>query len=152
MIKKNLNNMKFIFFINFIFCIIEFIGGIYTNSSSILSDAIHDLSDSISIGFSILLQKLSLRKPNNEYTYGYARYSIIGALVNLLILSIGSTLIIINIIPKIFNPEVVNYEGMFILAILGILVNINIHHSTIEIEVNNLNNESYIEDLNHFKI
>lgn len=117
------NNMLLAFVLNVSFTIIEIIGGILTNSISIISDAIHDFSDSISIGISIVLEKVSKKKPNKKYTYGYLRYSILGALINLCVLTIGTTIVIYNAIPRLLNTEVVNYKGMILLAILGVIVN-----------------------------
>ncbi len=122
--KKSENNMIIAFILNLIFTIIEIIGGIFTNSISIISDAVHDLGDSISIGIAIILEKISKKKPDKMYTYGYLRFSIIGAIINLLILSIGTTIVLYNAIPRLINPEVVNYEGMFWLAIAGIVINL----------------------------
>ena len=122
--NKEMKNMKLAFILNFCFAILEFIGGIYTNSISIMSDALHDLGDSFAIGTGIFFKSISLKRPNIKYTYGYGRYSVVGALINLIILSVGSVLIIINSIPRLFMVEEVNHSGMFIFAILGILVNL----------------------------
>ena len=122
--NKEMKNMKLAFILNFCFAIVEFIGGIYTNSISIMSDALHDLGDSFAIGTGIFFKNISLKKPDKNYTYGYGRFSIIGALINLVILSIGSTIIIINAIPRLFEVEKVNHSGMLIFAILGIIVNL----------------------------
>lgn len=78
-------NIKLVFLLNLIFSIIELIGSILTNSISILSDAIHDFGDSFSIGVSYLLEKYSSKKSNNKYTYGYLRYSLLGALITCLV-------------------------------------------------------------------
>ncbi len=55
-------NLKFAFWLNFIFCLIEFAGGFFTNSIAILSDALHDLGDSFSLGLAWYFQKVSLKK------------------------------------------------------------------------------------------
>lgn len=122
--NKEIKNMKLAFMLNFCFAIFEIIGGIYTNSISILSDALHDLGDSFAIGTGIFFKNISLKKPDKKYTYGYGRFSILGALINLIVLSIGSAVIIINAIPRLFNVEEVDYSGMLIFAVLGIIVNL----------------------------
>ena len=122
--NKEIKNMTLAFILNFSFAVLEFIGGIYTNSISIMSDALHDLGDSFAIGTGIFFKNISLKKPDKKYTYGYGRYSVVGALINLIILSVGSTYIIINAIPRLFEVEKVNHSGMLIFAILGILVNL----------------------------
>ena len=122
--NKEMKNMKLAFILNFSFAILEFIGGILTNSISIMSDALHDLGDSFAIGTGIFFKNLSLKKPDKNYTYGYGRFSLIGALINLIVLSVGSTIIVISAIPRLFNVEEVNHSGMLIFAILGIIVNL----------------------------
>lgn len=116
-------NIKVAFFLNLVFTIIEIVGGILTNSMAILSDALHDLGDSFSLGMSWYFQKLSNKKPNEKFTYGYSRFSLLGALLNAVVLFTGSIFIIINAIPRIINPEQVEEKGMMYMAILGIIVN-----------------------------
>lgn len=120
---KTEKNILIAFVLNLLFSIIEVIGGILTNSVSILSDAVHDFGDTISVGLSLILEKLSKKKPNDKYTYGYQRYSVLGALITTLILSISSILIIIHSIGRIVNVESVEYNGMIILSLLGIVIN-----------------------------
>ncbi len=121
---KSIKNMKLAFVLNLGFAVFEIIGGIYTNSISIISDAIHDLGDSLSIGVGLILKKISLKKPNDKYTYGYGRFSVVGALINLIVLAIGSVFIIVNAVPRLFNPETVNSTGMLVFAVIGIIVNL----------------------------
>ena len=94
-----------------------------TNSVSILSDAIHDIGDAFSIGIAYILEKISKKKPDNNYTYGYARYSIVGSLVSTLILLFGSGFMIYSAIGRIINPVEVNYNGMFFMALFGVIIN-----------------------------
>lgn len=117
------NNIRFAFFLNLGFTIIEIIGGLLTNSVAILSDALHDFGDSISLGLAWYFQKLSRKGSNARYTYGYKRFSLIGALANSLILVVGSLFILSETIPRLIHPQPANEKGMFVLAILGILVN-----------------------------
>lgn len=117
------NNIKTAFFLNLFFTVIEVIGGLWTNSMAILSDALHDLGDSISLGIAWYLAKFSQRSPDDKFTYGYARFSLLGALINGTVLVIGSAIILFNAIPRLFKPEEVNPTGMLFLAILGIAVN-----------------------------
>jgi cobalt-zinc-cadmium efflux system protein len=116
-------NIRIAFFLNFGFTLIEFAGGILTNSVAILSDALHDLGDSISLGLAWYLEKVSRKKSDENFTYGYKRFSLLGAIVNAIILSVGSIFILLETIPRLFNPQVANAKGMFLLAILGIMVN-----------------------------
>jgi cobalt-zinc-cadmium efflux system protein len=116
-------NLKTAFFLNLFFTIIEFIGGIYTNSLAITSDAIHDLGDSISLGMAWYFQNLSTKKPTKTYSYGFKRFSLLGAIINSVILLVGSVFIIIEAIPRIINPEHADAKGMMWFAVLGIIVN-----------------------------
>ncbi|WP_127347418.1 cation diffusion facilitator family transporter [Pseudidiomarina mangrovi] len=111
------------FFLNLGFTIIEFIGGILTNSTAILADAVHDLGDSIAIGSAWVLNKLSGRDPSQRYTYGYQRLSLVGALINAVILIAGSVWILMLAIPRLWQPQMPHAEGMLALAVLGIAIN-----------------------------
>lgn len=116
-------NIKTAFFLNLSFTILEIIGGLYINSVAILSDAIHDLGDSLSLGLSWYLDKYSKKEGNNKYSYGYKRYSLLAAMINTIVLFIGSFLVLSETIPRLINPEPSNAKGMIIFAIIGIIVN-----------------------------
>ena len=116
-------NIKVAFLLNIGFSILEAIGGFLTNSISIFTDSIHDLGDSISIGVSYLLEKQSNKDPNHKYTYGYLRYSLLGALITSIILLTGSVVVIYNAIPRIIHPEEINHDAMIIFAIFGVIIN-----------------------------
>ena len=116
-------NIKVAFFLNLIFTIIEIIGGLYTNSLAILSDALHDLGDSLSLGLSWYFQKLSKKGRTKTFTYGYKRFSLLGAIVNSIVLVAGSIFILTRAIPELFSPGETNAEGMLYLSIFGIIVN-----------------------------
>lgn len=116
-------NVKVAFFLNLSFTIIEVIGGLYTNSLAILSDALHDLGDSLSLGLSWYFQKLSKKGRTKRFSYGYKRFSLLGAIINSIVLVAGSIFILTKAIPELFNPGETNVQGMLYLAILGIVVN-----------------------------
>ena len=111
------------FFLNVTFTIIEFIGGWLTNSTAIMADAVHDLGDSISIGFAWLLSLFSDKQSSSTYSYGYKRLSLFGALINSVVLIAGSIFILVEAIPRLSNPEMPMVEGMLGLALLGVTVN-----------------------------
>ena len=118
-----MKKMLFAFFLNLAFSIFEFVGGIFTNSVAIMSDAVHDLGDAISIGVSCYLESKSKKKPDSNFTYGYLRYSILGALITSVVLVCGSLFVIANSTYRIFVPKEINYDGMLIFAIIGVAVN-----------------------------
>ena len=120
---KTEKNIFIAFVLNLAFSIFEFIGGIFTGSVAIISDAIHDIGDATSIGVAFFLEKKSKKQPDEKYTYGYARYSVIGSVLTTLILLFGSVMVIYNAVLRIINPSEINYNGMIIFAIVGVCVN-----------------------------
>ena len=120
---KSEKRMFLSFLLNLFFTVIELVGGIITNSVALISDSIHDLGDSISIGIAIFLERKSKQKPDKLYTYGYRRFSLLGALISSLILIVGSTFVIIESIERLLNPELINSELLIYFAIFGVLVN-----------------------------
>lgn len=120
---KTEKNILIAFILNLSFSVFEIIGGFFTGSVAIISDAVHDLGDATSIGISYFLEKKSKKQPDETYTYGYARFSVIGSVITTLILLFGSVMVIYNAILRIINPVEINYNGMIAFAIVGALVN-----------------------------
>lgn len=112
------------FILNLAFSIFEFIGGTFTNSVAIISDSVHDLGDSLSLGISYFLERKSKKGPNEKYTYGYIRYSVLGSIITTIILIVGSIFVIYNAYERIWNPTIINYNGMILFAIVGVIINI----------------------------
>lgn len=121
---KTEKNILIAFILNLTFSIFEFIGGIFTGSVAIISDAIHDIGDAASIGVAFFLEKKSKKQPDAVYTYGYTRYSVIGSAVTTLILLFGSILVIYHAIKRLIAPIEIHYNGMIIFAIVGVCVNL----------------------------
>lgn len=119
----NVKNIKTAFLLNLFFTIIELIGGLLTNSIAILSDALHDLGDSLSLGLSWLLEDYSKKEATRKFTYGFKRFSLMGSLINAVVLLCGSFLVLTKAIPRLFNPETTNSLGMISLAVIGVIVN-----------------------------
>lgn len=111
------------FFLNLIFCLIELVGGYLTNSVAILSDALHDFGDSFSLGLAWYFQRLSRKKRDSGYSYGYRRFSLLGALINSVVLFTGSIFVIVGSVGRLTSPEPVNAGGMFAFAVAGVLIN-----------------------------
>jgi len=116
-------NIRTAFFLNLAFVLIEIVGGLWTNSIAILSDAIHDLGDCLSIGCAMLLEKFSRKAPDDEYTYGYRRYSLVSALLTSLILVAGSVVVVYSSIMRMLNPEEVRSSVMILIALAGVGIN-----------------------------
>lgn len=120
---KSERNILIAFLLNFGFSIYEFIGGSLTGSVAIVSDAVHDIGDAMSIGLSYFLERKSKRQPDQAYTYGYLRYSVLGSLITTVILLLGSVFVVTSAISRILHPVEIHYDGMIILAVIGVIVN-----------------------------
>ncbi len=122
-IAETPGGLKTAFLLNLGFTILEFIGGLLTNSVAISADALHDLGDSISLGLAWFLDTLSKKEGDKRFSYGYRRFSLLGALINTLILIGGGLFVLLESVPRILNPEPTNVAGMAGFAVLGIVVN-----------------------------
>lgn len=120
---KTEKNILAAFFLNLAFAVFEFFGGIFTGSVAIVSDAVHDIGDAASIGISYFLEKKSKKQPDEVFTYGYARYSVIGSVITTLILLFGSVMVIYNAVNRIIHPVQIHYDGMIVFAVVGVCVN-----------------------------
>jgi cobalt-zinc-cadmium efflux system protein len=120
---KTEKNILIAFILNLSFSIFEFFGGLFVNSVAILSDSLHDLGDALSIGISYFLEKKSKKKADDKYTYGYIRYSVLGGVITTTILLVGSVLVIIGAVRRLLHPVEINYSGMIIFAIIGVVLN-----------------------------
>ncbi len=120
---KTERNILIALLLNLSFSLLELAGGLFTNSVAILSDAIHDLGDAAAIGISYYLEKKSKRRPDGAYTYGYVRYSILGAFLTTSILIAGSLLVLYASIRRLYHPAAVHQAGMIAIAAAGVVVN-----------------------------
>lgn len=120
---KTEKNILVAFTLNIFFSIVEFVGGTLTGSVAILSDSFHDFGDAISIGISYFLELKSKKRPDKEHTYGYKRYSVLGSVISTTILLVGATFVIIEAIKRIINPTQIDYNGMMIFALYGVIIN-----------------------------
>ena len=120
---KTDTNILMAFILNLAFSVFEFVGGIFTGSVAIVSDAVHDMGDAASIGISYFLEKKSKKQPDEKYTYGYTRYSVLGSVITTVILLFGSVMVIFNAVNRIIEPTEINYNGMIIFAIIGTSIN-----------------------------
>lgn len=121
--RKTEKNILIAFLLNLTFSAVEFAGGIITGSVAILSDSVHDLGDALSIGLSFFLEKKSKKEPDEKFTYGYMRYSVLGSVITTVILLFGSLAVIYNAVLRIISPAEINYDGMIIFAVIGAAVN-----------------------------
>lgn len=117
-------NILFAFLLNLGFSVFEFLGGVFTGSVAILSDAVHDAGDAFAIGVSYVLERKSKTPPDSRHTYGYARYSVLGGVITTLILLISSVIVIYNSIHRLGKPTEINYNAMILLSLLGVCINL----------------------------
>ena len=120
---RTIGNIRVAFFLNLAFALLEIVGGLWTNSVAILSDAVHDLGDSFALGSAWFLEKYSRKQRDQRYSYGYRRFSVLGSLLNAGVLIGGSIFVLTEAIPRLLSPQESNAEGMVVIAIIGILVN-----------------------------
>ena len=117
------SNIKVAFFLNLFFSLVELVGGLFTNSVAILSDAVHDLGDSFTLGISWYFEKASKKDRDSKFSYGYKRLTVLGAFISSFVLLLGSVFIIVETIPRLIDPVTPDTQGMMLLAGLGLLVN-----------------------------
>lgn len=120
---KTQRNILIAFILNLGFAIFEILGGLVIGSVAILSDAIHDLGDSLSIGIAFFLERKSRRPPDSGHTYGYLRYSVLGGLITTTILFVGSIAVIYSAVCRILTPSPIQYDNMIVFAMIGVAVN-----------------------------
>ncbi len=121
---KTEKNILIAFLLNFAFSIFECIGGLLTGSVAILSDAVHDIGDAVSIGAAYFFERKSKGQPDEKYTYGYQRLSVLGSLLTTVILLVGSVLVLYNAVSRLITPIAIHYDGMILFAVVGTAVNL----------------------------
>ena len=115
--------LKLAFLLNLCFTVVELSGGLWTNSIAIISSAVHDLGDSLSLGLAWYLAGYAEKQGDRRYSYGYRRFSLLGALATALVLALGSLLVLSEAVPRLLEPERPDAGGMVLLAVAGIVVN-----------------------------
>ena len=112
-----------VFALNVAFTLVELVGAWFTNSTAIAADAVHDFGDSMALAFAWGMQGLSGQKPTSSFSYGFKRLSLVGALVNAIVLLVGGAIVLTESIPRLWSPGEPDAQGMLLLAILGVVVN-----------------------------
>lgn len=121
---KTEKNIFIAFVLNLIFCFTEFAGGLFIGSTAIISDALHDFGDALSIGVSYFFEKISRKSENEKFTFGYGRFSVLGSIITNLVLIMGSLIITVNSAIKLFNLPDIRQNEMIIFAVIGVAVNL----------------------------
>ena len=120
---STIKNLKVAFFLNFGFALLEIIGGLWTGSVAILSDAIHDLGDALALLLSIGFEKVANKRATSRFSYGFRRFSLLSALLTNAFLIAVTSVVIAQAIPRLLHPTRPKAEGMIFFALLGICVN-----------------------------
>lgn len=110
--------------LNLIITVAEVVGGIVANSLALLSDALHNLSDTTSLGISLVARRISRKQPDKARTFGYRRAEIIGAFINLLTLVLIALFLIKEGVERFFDPREIQGNVMLIVAVIGLLGNL----------------------------
>lgn len=110
--------------LNAVITLSEFIGGVSSGSLSLVSDAFHNLSDTLAIIFSYGAQKMAQKEANERHTYGYQRLEILSAFINSFILIILSLFLAVEAFKRFNSPEKINSHLMLIVAVIGLLANL----------------------------
>ena len=120
-------NLKIAAGINLLFSAIEFIAGAFFNSATIMADAVHDLGDALVLTISLIFNKIAGKQANSKYSYGYRRIAVIGAIINSVVILMGSYSIIKWVFREFFvqhtHPHV-HVAGLFWVSVIGVVVNL----------------------------
>ncbi|MGE4132221.1 MAG: cation diffusion facilitator family transporter [Bdellovibrionales bacterium] len=120
---SSVRNIGFAFWLNLGFALVELVGGIWTQSLAVLSDALHDFGDALSLGLGYILQKRSSKGPTENFSYGLRRLSLLSALISGIVISLGAIYIAIESISSFQSEREPHGLGMMGLAVFGIALN-----------------------------
>ncbi|WP_295984576.1 cation diffusion facilitator family transporter [uncultured Algibacter sp.] len=109
--------------LNILITVAQVIGGIFSGSLALLSDALHNFSDVISLVVSFLANKLAKKQASLHRTFGYKRAEILAAFINASTLIIVAVLLIIEAVKRFRNPEEIESNLVIWLSLLGIIAN-----------------------------
>jgi len=120
--------------LNGLITLVEIVGGVFSNSLALISDAIHNLSDTLALILAWFANNFSGRKPDARRTFGYKRFEILSAFINASVLTAISIYLIYEAILRFLHPEPVRSGLMFIIAGIGLVTNLTsmlfLHHDS----------------------
>ena len=119
----SLPRLIFTIILNLIITVAQIVGGIISGSLALISDAIHNLSDTISVILAYIAQLLSLKPSTKQSTFGYKRAEILAAFINAVALIAISVYLIFEAIERLLEPQPVDARWMFWLGLLGLVAN-----------------------------
>lgn len=110
--------------LNFVITVVEVVGSIASNSLALLSDALHNLGDALSIFLAYIAARVGKRKSNFKQTFGFKRIEIITAFVNALLLTGICLYLFVEAYHRFMNPQPVKGLIMFVIALIGLVANL----------------------------
>jgi cobalt-zinc-cadmium efflux system protein len=116
-------NLLFSIVLNIVITVAQIIGGILSGSLALISDALHNFSDVLSLVFSYVAHKLSRKKASLDQTFGYKRAELIAAFVNAMTLIIVALFLVYEAVMRFFSPQLIEFGLVIWLSILGIVMN-----------------------------
>ncbi|WP_310555289.1 cation diffusion facilitator family transporter [Flavobacterium sp.] len=116
-------NLLFSIVLNIVITVAQVVGGILSGSLALISDALHNFSDVLTLIFSYIANVLSKKKASLNQTFGYKRAELIAAFVNSITLIIVAVYLIFEATHRFSNPQVIKSELVIWLSVLGIAVN-----------------------------
>lgn len=116
-------NISAAFWLNAFFVVVEAVGGWATNSVAILSDALHDFGDCLSLGMAWFLAKKAEQPRDGRYSYGYRRFSLLGGVFLSGVLTVSAAWMLVEAGRRLFAPQAVAAKGMLWIAVFGVVVN-----------------------------
>ena len=111
------------FFVNLAFTLVEAVGGWWTDSIAVLTDAVHDGGDCLVLGTAWYLQRVAMKGRDADYSYGYGRYSMLGGWLTSVVLIVGAVFMLVVSVPRLWAPELPDAEGMILIAVFGLVMN-----------------------------
>jgi cobalt-zinc-cadmium efflux system protein len=111
------------FFLNLGFTVVEALGGWWTDSIAVLTDALHDAGDCLVLGVAWYLQRIAARGRDGHYSYGYGRYSMLGGWLASMVLIAGALFMFTVSVPRLLAPVQPHSAGMIAIALFGLVMN-----------------------------
>lgn len=115
--------MRVAFLINLAFTVVEVVGGWWTGSIAVLTDALHDAGDCLVLGTAWYLQRVAMKGRDAHYSYGYGRYSMLGGWLTSVVLVVGALAMLALTVPKLWSTTLPHTEGMMLIALFGLVMN-----------------------------
>ncbi len=122
--KKESRNLLITVWLNFTIAFAQLVGGFFSNSLALISDALHNLSDATAMLITYITLKVSKKAANKKHTFGYKRIQILAALFNAITLIGICVFLMVEAYERFMQPEDVKTTPMLIVAVIGLVANL----------------------------